>query len=489
MSQVQAMRTGVETSASTGEVPSHSQGRRVQDKWKACLTRIRQEIPVQSFQTWFDPIIPVSFINDILLLRVPSQFFFDWIDSHYGDLLRRVVADVFGASATVEFLIAPSREERVEIPPAGAMDPAEEVPATPPITAETEERQCDVDHEFGFDNFFVGEENRLARKVAEHVAQHPRSNPYNPLFIHGPAGTGKTHLLYAVEQHVRRHHPGMKGVIMSADRFMREYVHALQSNQMERFLARLLAADLFLLDDLQCLEGKERTQENLLFVLSELLKRKRQILLTCDRSPVALTRMNPRLIALFQNGLIVDILPCEHPTREKIIRHQLERHEVELEEKIVQFLAEHLSGNAHHLMAVMTRIAAQVSLLGKPMTLNEVRYIVAQMCPGSSQLDGVPPAYHRVTIDDIINATSQFFGVPADILQGVSRKKRIVRARQVAIYLSRELTGESLASIGYHFSNLHHASVLHACKKIQEEQERDPRLKAAVQKIRHLLAR
>ncbi len=463
-------------------------GSSVRETWNKCLLEVKQNLPEQTYQTWFLPIIPVSFIKNVLILRVPSRFFFEWIDSHYGTTLRSVVKDVFGKHAVIEFLIAPTREDLTEIPATEKVDvAAPSVEPTVQLPAAVDHSNSGVDADLTFASFVEGAGNKLAVKAAEVVAGNPGANPYNPLVLHGAAGSGKTHLTNAIGNTILEQNGSAKCYMISSERFLHEYVNAVQGNRMDRFMQKILTCKVFMLEDVQFLANKTKSQENLLFIINELLKRKAQVIITSNVAPGKLKLFNERLVSSFQKGLIADLAPNDIRTRENLIRQYTEKHAIQLEEPVIEFLAENLGSNMHQLRAVLIRIVAQISLLGGSLGLNDIRYIVSQISPDESLQGVMAPGRREIGISEICRATADFFDLPIDILQGVSRKQRIVKGRQIAIYLCRELTSDSLSSIGYHFSNLHHASVLYACNKVKKDLARNPVLKANVEKIKALL--
>lgn len=482
MSQVQVLRLNMINDHAEGTAKLPGNPAELQDQWKQCLAELEKELPWQTIQTWFLPVVPVAFAGNILVLRVPSRFFLDWMETNYGPQLQLCLARVFGENVQLDFLVAPAGNEAPE--PAAPEEP-DHLPNTdgkPSLQSEVP-----TDDRYTFANFLSGAENEFACKAVLHVAQNPGKANFNPLVIHGGIGSGKSHLLHALGNYFRENYPDKRTALYGSERYVHEYVFSLQNDRINQFTASFMSLEVFLLDDVHTLFNKSKSQEGMLFILSELVKKGTQVVVTCNEPPNQLRDFNPRLISFLQKGLIVDIPPCEYATREKIIRHHFERHGLSLNEKIIHYLSEHLGSNLHYLHAVLVRLVAQISLLGKSLSLNDVIYVVSQMCPQEGGECGPGGSRQAVGIDQIVNATALFYGVPVDILLGVSRKKKVMNARQIAIYLCRELTGESLTSIGYHFSHLHHSSVLYSYNKVGQALLRNAKLKSEIQKIKAML--
>jgi len=467
------------------QAASSSQDSSVKGLWRKCLSMMEEELPPQTIQTWFAPITPVSFDEETLILRLPSRFLLEWVEPNYGELLRTSISRVFGENINVEFLIASSSNEKIE--PFWDEDEQKAAVSLTGLDKKALNPQGDTDHCFTFENYFCVSENEFARKAALHVAQNLGKAKYNPLVIHGGIGSGKTHLLHALGNHIKDNHPNKSLSLMTSEQFVHEYVFALQNNQINKFMKSMMSVDAFLLDDIQTMFNKVKSQDSVLFVISELVKKRIQVVITSAVAPNQLDKFNPRLISFLQTGLIVDLPSPEYFTREKIIRDYFETNDIHMSDKIVHFLAEGLDTNAHHLKSVLIRIVAQVSLTGKSLSLLEIRNIISYICPQDGLENGGLGSPKEINIDCIVNATSNFYGVPVDILTGVSRKKKVMKPRQIAIYLCREMTGESLSSIGYHFSNLHHASVIYAYNKVGQELLRNAKLKSEIQKIKAML--
>lgn len=476
-------------------IPQESARIKVNQGWQACLEFLQESLPSQTIQTWFLPIIPVSFVDNILFLKVQSKFIANWLDANYRMILQEAVGSVFGTEARVDFIIENSGKNDPVPSDLSASVPVENSAASSaekssPAAGALKPAETYLNPRFCLDNFFAGVENRFALKAVEHVGCHPGQSPFNPLVLHGDVGSGKTHLLHALGNFVSQKYHGKRHIYMTSEIFLHQYIIAVQSQKIQKFVGALRAMDIFLFDDLQFLAGKIKSQEMLLLILRELVKRGSQVAVAVNVPPNQLPQFNPQLVAFLQSGLIADVHHSDRLTREHIVRHHLAVNDIVLEEKIIQFLAEALGNNIHQLHAVMVRIVAQVSLMKKDLSFDEIRYIVSQVCPlnDPAEANSTVGIRRHVTIQEIVKATSQFYDIPVDVLQGVSRKQKITTARQVAIYLCRELTEESLNSIGFHFSNLHHASVIYAHNKIRQKLKTTPRLRSAVEKIRALFA-
>ena len=467
---------------------SESQPESVNERWLKCLEFIEKSLPKQTVHTWFLPISPISFVDNILFLKLQSQFFQDWLDSHYRMVLDEAVRAIFGEESRVEYIVSSDSPQK----PGSQVVPSEdnqEIPVEVKVATSSEKPlRSHLNSRFTLNNFFASQENRFVYKAVEYVAHNLATPQYNPLVIHGGIGTGKSHLLHALGNCASDNSDKARQIYMTGESFLHHYIGALQGNRINKFVNTLRNVDVFLLDNIQFLSGKVKSQEMLLFIFGELVKLDRQVVVTIDTPPNKLIRFNPRLVALLQSGLIADAHKSDRITRESIIRHHLQKNDINLEEKTIQYLSEKLNNNIHQLHAVIVRIVAQISLLGKQLSFDDVRYIVSQLCPCDACDDGSPGYISRqVKVSDILLATSKYYDVPVDILQGISRKQRVITARQTAIYLCRELTDESLNAIGFHFSSLHHASVLYAHKKVKNSLANKPRLKSAVEKIKALL--
>ena len=466
-----------------GQYPSDQVRNTIKKKWEQCLRLIEKEIPWQTLQTWFTPLIPVSYIDDTLTLRVPSRFVFEWVESHFSEILNEIVQKVFGKKSQLEYLITPSQENKKE-----------NLDLNSPIEEDLEKNKKSVKSgSFKIDsrlnpynilsNFFVHRKNKIVIKAAEYVSTYLDNQKYNPFFIYGDVGTGKTHVLNAIGNNASAKFPEKKIVFLSGEQFLHEYVSAVQRNKINNFKEELSNADLFLLDDVHYFSGKVNSQESLVYILSQIQKGNRRIVITSNLPPNRLLKFNQRLISIFQMGLISDLEIPESDTRTKIINQYFSENGIQLSDEIIEYLSEKFNSNMHILNSVLVRIVAHVSLLGSPIGLDECRHIVFNLNPELQIRNGKIPHNLKITVDKIIHNVGEYFDIPPDVISGSSRYGKIVLARQIAMYISRKYTGESLANIGYHFGDRNHASVLYACNKIKKKIQESPELRELVKKI------
>lgn len=466
-----------------GQYPSDQVKNTIKKKWEQCLRLIEKEIPWQTLQTWFTPLIPVSYVDDTLTLRVPSRFVFEWVESHFSEILNEIVQKVFGKKSQLEYLITPSQENKKE-----------NLDLNLPIEEDLEKNKKSVESvSFKINshlnlyntlgNFFIHRKNKIVKKAAEYVSTYLDSQKYNPFFIYGDVGTGKTHVLNAIGNNASANSPEKKIVFLSGEQFLHEYVSAVQRNKINNFKEELSNTDLFLLDDVHYFSGKMNSQESLVYILSQIKKKNRRIVITSNLPPNRLLKFNQRLISIFQMGLISDLEIPESDTRTKIINQYFSENGIQLSDEIIEYLSEKFNSNMHILNSVLVRIVAHVSLLGNPISLDECRHIVFDLNPELQIKNGKIPHNLKITVDKIIHNVGEYFEIPSDVMSGSSRYSKIVLARQIAMYISRKYTGESLSSIGYHFGDRNHASVLYACNKMKKKMQESPELRELVKKI------
>ncbi|GAB4366852.1 MAG: chromosomal replication initiator protein DnaA [Calditrichia bacterium] len=455
----------------------------LQEKWNDCLSLIEKDVNSQSFQTWFMPIRPVTFVDQKLILRVPSQFFFEWLDSNFKSVLKNSVNKIFGLRAQVEYLIASTPDHQPEELNLVSSEKSERKDSEHSEPSEGDFVQ--FDSRFQFDNFFVKNDNELALRVAQEVAKQPGKTDFTPLFIFGDQGCGKSHLLNALGYHIASQQKRKHIKFMCSETFLNEYIYALQHRKIDVFKKNFKKVDVLLLDDIQFLSNKKRSQEGLYFILSDLERRRKQIVITSSQAPAQLVGFEERLVAFFQKGLIIDLIPPSYETRLRWIDDYCQKNSLEILPDVREFLSRTFDNGLHQMRAIMVRIAAQTSLLGKPVSLAKIKKILSNVDAQWARKNGKFPALQRIKIEKVIQTVSEYTGVPYDILVGFSRQREVTFARQIAIYLCKELTGEPLKVIGYHFGDRHYTGIIHNYRKICEELKSNSMLNKTIIELRN----
>ncbi len=477
---------GNELAHSPQEVPSQPES--VQGKWQQCLTLMREKVTHQAYQTWLLPIIPVNFVDNQLMLRVPSQFFYEWIESNFYEILHSAVKKVFGLHAKIEYLIASRPESQPEA--INLQSDTSNEKATPPENASpvpASPEPVNLDARYSFANFYVHNDNELVLRAAQEVARHPGHTDFNPLFIYGRSGCGKTHLLNAVGNAVLERNKRKKVRYYSSEVFVNEYIYALQSKKIEKFNQQFLKYEVVLFDDIHFLTGKNKSQEGLYFLLSEMERRRKQIVISSSLPPSQLKGFKKRLISFFKRGLIVDLVPPSYETRIRWMDEYCRKNNLQLLPEVKELLARSLVDGLHQTRAVMVRIAAQSSLLGEPVSLATTRRILEQIDSAWLEKNGHFPFQKSIKIEDIIKAVSEYLDVPEDLIIGFSRQREVSYARQIAIYLCKELTHLPFQSIGYYFKDRHYTAILYNYRKIANQIHQNHMLAGMIAEIKSRL--
>jgi len=456
----------------------------IQEKWKQCLDIIKEEISPQGFRTWLAPIIPVSLIENTLILRVPSQFFFEWLESHYQDLLSKTIKEIFGPQIRIEYLVASTAEKK---PEELSLSIPNHIQQTEPGDSSALSYRIQLDSRFTFENFFVKNDNELAYRAAKTVAKHPGKTDFNPLFIYGESGCGKTHILHAIGNFIHNSKKRKKVTYLSSENFINQYIYALQHRQLENFNKSFSQIDVLLLDDIQFLANKKKSQEGLFYFFSEIERQRNQIVISANQPPSHLNGLDKRLLSFFQKGLIIDLIPPGYLTRIKFIQSYCQKTDLSILPEVREFLAHSLSEGMQELRAIMIRIAAQTSLLEKPVSLESTRKLLSHIDTNWAQRHNHYRPWHLIKVDDIIKTVSEYLNIPGDVLIGYSRQREIAFARQIAIYLAKELSGESLQSIGYHFKDRHYTGILYSYKRIKKEMKNNPAIYNLILEIQNQL--
>ncbi len=429
--------------------------------WDQALAQIQRELPSQAYETWFQPTRAVSSTSSALVIEVPNPFFRDWLAGHYTELIHRVLEAVSGAKIHFEFRVA-SRPREESISPGPSAPPpspgAAPVWASPPSPSEGT-----LNPRYTFDQFVIGSSNRFAHAAALAICESP-AKVYNPLFIYGGVGLGKTHLMQAIGHCLRERFPGRRCLYLSSERFTNQLISAIQNRSMASFRERFRSADVLLVDDIHFIGGKESTQEVFFHTFNTLYDAHRQIVISSDRSPKELKGVEERLVSRFEWGLVTDVQPPDLETRVAILRKKAQAQKQWVPDDVTLFIAERISSNIRELEGALNRVIAYGVLASREITLGMAQEVLKGM---------VAESQRQVTLDRIQQVVAAFFRLSVSDLRGKRRTRAVSVPRQIAMAISRDLTETSLLAVGEAFGGRDHATVLYACQKVAQVRQAD----------------
>jgi chromosomal replication initiator protein len=418
--------------------------------WDEVSGRLQGALNETTYRTWFDAAYAYDLGPEGFVLAVPNDFTREWIESHFLGLIRAAVRDALGHDTPVVLTVAPEAAQQAEEPEA----PAAAAPGAP-LRGSPE---SSLHPKYTFDLFVIGSSNRFAHAAALAVAEAP-AQAYNPLFIYGGTGLGKTHLLQAIGHYVSEHNRGMTTRYVTSETFINDFINSLRDKRTESFKQRYRAYDVLLVDDIQFLEGKERIQEEFFHTFNALYEAGRQIVISSDRPPREIPTLEDRLRSRFEWGLLTDIQPPDLETRIAILRKKVNTDGIRVDDpEVLTFIASRVSSNIRELEGALTRVVAYSSLTGRPMTVELAEEVLRDVFPQGDAAE--------VTIARIQELVSERFGLTVEELCSPRRSQAVAYPRQVAMYLSRELTDSSLPKIGKEFGGRDHTTVIHATSKI-----------------------
>ncbi len=437
--------------------------------WKRGAEMLRARVNPDLFNMWFAPIKPVELTHDTLVLGIPNHFYEVWLQDNYLGLIREAVAAVSGQTLAVKFMLQPPDAGETAAPPSLApREPArdESLPA--------------LNQRYTFDNFVIGPNNEMAHAAAFSVAQSP-GRAYNPLFIYGSSGLGKTHLLQAIGHYVVAKRNRSKVLYVSCEHFLNDFIHAIRTNAMPSFRRRYRHVDILLIDDIHSLAGKEGTQEEFFHTFNTLFDSHKQIVLSSDRPATDISGLEERLISRFEWGQTADLQPPDLETRIAILRKKEQLLGVQLPEEIGNYLAEKIRTNIRRLEGALIRVASYGSLTGRPLSVAAVEKLLADLL--------TEEAKRALTVEAIQKRVAEHFDIRLADMTSKRRPASIAFPRQVAMYISRQLTNQSLAQIGEAFGGRDHATVLNAVRQIEKAMQSDPGLRQTVAFLQQQLKR
>ncbi len=443
------------------------------DLWHDTLKALEVKMPTPSFETWIRPTHPLEMNDDVLVIGVPSEMARETIRARYAGVVATALRTLTERSVNVEFVVdsglvrPPGRTAR---PNADSQAPAERAPA-PERADGAADGPPQLRERYTFDTFVVGTSNRLAHAASQAVAQNP-ARAYNPLFVYGGVGLGKTHLMHAIGHAARTLYPRSRVRYVTAETFTNEIITAIRDDKTSEFRGRYRSIDILLVDDIQFISGKERTQEEFFHTFEALHGAQKQIVISSDRPPKDITTLEERLRSRFEWGLITDIQPPDFETRVAILKKKAQVEAIPIPDEVLVLIARRVETNIRELEGALIRLAAHASLHREPMTTDLAQSLLKDLFP--------PERKRLVTMPMIQAAVSAYYGLDAAELLAKSRTRNVSFPRQVAMYLSRRLTDASLPRIGEAFGGRDHTTVLHACGKIEAQLSADEDLRSTI---------
>jgi len=455
-----------------------------EEVWHVCLSVIKDNVNLQSYKTWFEPIKPLRIKDSVLTIQVPSQFFYEWLEEHYITLLKKVIKKELGAEGKLEYSIimdnnyGSSSPYTVNIPTSNRKEtknPAVSMPLNiggnntiknPFVIPGLKKIVVDsqLNPNYSFDTFIEGDANRLARSAGFAVSNKPGGTAFNPLLIYGGVGLGKTHLAHAIGIEIKKNHPSKTVLYVSSEKFTQQFIESVRNNSQNDFIHFYQMIDVLIIDDVQFFSGKERTQDVFFHVFNHLHQNGKQLVLTSDKSPVEMQGMEQRLLSRFKWGLSADLQVPSIETRIAILKMKMHQEGLELPNEVVEYLAYSITTNIRELEGALISLIAQSSLNKKSITLDLAKKMIDKFVKNTAR---------EVSIDYIQKVVCDYFDLNIELLKSKTRKREVVQARQIAMFFSKKLTKSSLANIGAHCGGKDHATVLHACKTVNNLMDTD----------------
>ena len=443
---------------------------RLEFVWENISDTVRSSITEQTYATWFEPIRPVSITDFEITIEVPSKFYYEWIDSHYKNVILGAIKKETGNDVQLNFKIA-EKNNGVQT---NQKNHVKNILLSG--KARDYDRGSKLSGRYVFNTFVEGPNNQFARAAALSVAKSPGQTSFNPLLIYGGVGLGKTHLMQAIGNQVLSKQINAKVKYTTSEKFTTDFVSAIKSNKTSEFSSRYRECDVLLLDDAQFLQKKEQTQEQFFHTFNELYQRGKQIVLTTDRHPSELYGLKDRLVSRFQSGLTVDIQKPNLETRIAILQSKAEQDSLDIPDEITEFLAKNIKDNIRVMEGALVKLLAYSSLFHVPITLDLARKVLKETL-GRDDIK-------VLNIEDIIRGVSGATNVSENKLISRGRTMEVAQARQIAMYLCRELVGTSLGDIGMHFGGRDHSTVIHACRNIEKKMAIDSTFNIKVQSVK-----
>ena len=440
--------------------------------WDKAKKTLKETEPSHAYSTWFEPIGSIGLSGDTLILEVPNQFFFEWIQSHHKETIEKGVFKANGGEINIKYTVSPDGDGE---------EPTNQTKTNWQTKPQTQrQKNKNINDKYTFASFIQGGHNQFAKAAALNVSETPGQQSFNPLVIYGGVGMGKTHLLHAIGNKITEESPEKKVVCASSEKFTLDFISSIQKNRTVEFSKSYRIADVLLIDDIQFFQGKEQTQEQFFHTFNELFQSGKQIVMTADRYPGEMIGLQDRLLSRFKSGLSVDIQPPDFETRVAIVMEKAEVNGLKLPYDIIELIGTHIKKNVRDLESTIIRLLAHSSLSNREIDYGLAKKVIKERIGSSAISD--------LSIEDIIRRVSETTHIKEKEIVGASRKMEIAEARQISIYLCREILGTPLVSIGMHFGGRDHSTVLHACRVVENKTKKDQRISALVGELKNELS-
>lgn len=458
--------------------------------WDNCLNVIRDNVPYQSYRTWFEPIVPIKIDDNVLTIQVPSQFFYEWLEEHYISLLKKTVKKELGTEGRLEYQIImengfnSAKPYSVKVPTNSAT--TKNQPVTMPMDLGRSDAiknpfiipglkkvkvESQLNPNYNFDNFIEGDCNRLARSAGYAVANKPGGTAFNPLLLYGGVGLGKTHLAHAIGIEIKEKDPSKTVLYVSSEKFTHQFIDAVKNNTSNDFVHFYQMIDVLIMDDVQFLAGKDKTQDVFFHIFNHLHQNGKQLVLTSDKAPVEMQGVEQRLLSRFKWGLAADLSSPELETRIAILRKKIYQDGIELPEEVLEYLAYSITTNIRELEGALISLLAQASLNKKSINLDLAKQMIDKFVKNTAR---------EISIDYIQKVVSDYFDMPIELMKSKTRKREVVQARQIAMFYAKNMTKASLATIGAQCGGKDHATVLHAYRTVNNLIETDKQFRGYI---------
>lgn len=465
--------------------------------WEKCLLIIKDNINLQSYKTWFEPIKPVNLDKDVITIQVPSQFFYEWLEEHYVTLLRKTIKRVIGENAKLEYQIVMDssamqgkKEKPAVVTYVNYSDGAKKynemnaaygfetpmiknpfvIPGLKKISVDSQ-----LNPNYTFESYIEGDCNRLARSAGLAVSKAPGATAFNPLVLYGGVGLGKTHLAQAIGNHVKANNSNKVVLYVSSEKFTNQFIDALKNNSVNDFVHFYQVIDVLIIDDIQFFSNKAKTQDIFFHIFNHLHQNGKQLILTSDRAPKDLEGMEERLLSRFKWGLSADLSLPDFETRIAILENKMNKDGIIIPQEVVEFVAYNIKTNVRELEGVLISLLAQSSLTKQDITIDLAKKIVANFVKSVSK---------EISIDTIQKVVCEHMDVTVDKLKAKTRKREVVQARQLSMYFAKEFTNNSLKAIGGYFGGRDHSTVIHSCQAVRNLVDTDEDFRETVEDLK-----